>query len=134
MSRPTTITEMGDPTLTLATYSYDELSRRTSIAFGNGTQTSYAYDPATFRLSALSHDFAGTTRDVRFDLGYNAASEIITRSRDNDAYAWLNNTNETLAYEANGLNQYTAAGVRRPVYDARANDDEPAMVVQLRRR
>lgn len=119
LSRTTTIAEVGAPTL--ATYSYDELSRRTGIAWGNSTATSYEYNASTFRLSALSHILGGISADVRWDLTFNSASELRTRERNNDAYAWTNNVNQTLAYQANGLNQYTQAGARLPRYDARGN-------------
>ncbi len=47
---------------------YDVQGRRSSIHYGNGTTTSYAYDPKSLRLTALQ-----TTRDnapIAQDLGY----------------------------------------------------------------
>lgn len=46
---------------------YDAQGRRRHIAYGNGTQTAYAYDPLTFRLTRLT-----TTRgsDVVQDMAY----------------------------------------------------------------
>jgi YD repeat-containing protein len=44
----------------LASFSYDELGRRASIARGNGTVTTYGYDAAS-RLAALTQELAGPT-------------------------------------------------------------------------
>ncbi|MFA5952536.1 MAG: RHS repeat-associated core domain-containing protein [Hyphomicrobium sp.] len=99
---------------TLATYSYDELSRRASVAYANGTQTGYAYD-AQQRLSGLSHDFAGSAQDVGYGFSYNEAGEIRTRSVGNAAYETLSPGSIQRTYRpaagssasgGNGLNQY----------------------------
>ena len=44
------------------TLAYDNLGNRTSLTRGNGTVTSYAYDPAT-RLTSFTHDLSGTAQD-----------------------------------------------------------------------
>jgi YD repeat-containing protein len=54
----------------LATFAYDDLGRRTSLARGNGTSTSYAYDSAA-RLSQLTQDLAGTANDLTLGFTYN---------------------------------------------------------------
>ncbi|HAY08798.1 MAG TPA: Rhs family protein, partial [Thauera sp.] len=41
LNRPSAIKELG--TTNLATYAYDDLSRRTTVTLGNGTTTSYGY-------------------------------------------------------------------------------------------
>ncbi|WP_287719937.1 hypothetical protein, partial [Nitrosomonas sp.] len=41
LNRPTAIKETG--TVNLATYAYDDLSRRTTVTLGNSTTTSYGY-------------------------------------------------------------------------------------------
>ena len=55
------------------------------------------------------------------DFTYNPASEMITRTRSNDAYAWTAHYNENRNYSSNGLNQLTASGAITPTYDTRGN-------------
>jgi RHS repeat-associated protein len=118
---------------TLASFSYDELSRRTQISYGNGNRTLYGYD-AQFRLACLGQDLAGggtvscasgapdaTGNDVAWRMTYNEAGQVKTRRRDNDLYAWLNNNDGDTPYTPNGLNQYSVAGQRQPVHDAAGN-------------
>ena len=70
----------------LATHGYGALGQRLSLTRGNGTVSSYAYDPL-LRLASLGHDMAGTAQDVTSTFSYNPASQIAARSRSNDAYA-----------------------------------------------
>lgn len=118
---------------TLATFAYDELSRRTQISYGNGNRTLYGYD-AQFRLACLGQDLAGggtvscasgapdaTGNDVAWRMTYNEAGQVKTRRRDNDLYAWLNNNDGDTPYTPNGLNQYSAVGQRQPLHDAAGN-------------
>jgi RHS repeat-associated protein len=104
----------------LATYSYDDLGRRTSVTRGNGTVTSYGYD-AVSRLSSLTQDLAGTLQDLTLTFGHNPARQISSAIRSNDAYAWGRHYNVDRPYTANGLNQQTAAGSTLLGYDARGN-------------
>lgn len=104
----------------LATYSYDDLGRRTTLTRGNGTVTSYQYDSVS-RLQQLTHDLSGTPADETVGLSYNPADQVATRTSSNDEYAWTENQNASQSYSANWLNQYTAVGNTVPVYDARGN-------------
>jgi YD repeat-containing protein len=70
----------------LAGFGYDGLGRRTSLIRGNGTSTTYAYDPAS-RLAALTQELAGAGGDLALGLGYNPASQIVSESRSNELYA-----------------------------------------------
>lgn len=47
----------------LATFGYDDLGRRTSLTRGNGTATSYSYDPAA-RLASLGQVLASSASDL----------------------------------------------------------------------
>ncbi len=115
----TAIREYGSTAL--GQYAYDDLGRRTSLTRGNGTVTNYAYDPAS-RLTSLAHDFAGTAHDVTSSFTYNAASQIATRSRSNDLYAFTGITaGFTRPYTNNGLNQHTTSGGTALSYDGNAN-------------
>lgn len=105
----------------LASYSYDNLGRRSSIAAGNGAVTSYSWD-AVSRLTSLGHDFAGTTYDLTIgSMAYNPAGQIISQLRSNDLYAWDEHYNVDRSYTNNGLNQVTAAGATSITHDSRGN-------------
>jgi hypothetical protein len=69
----------------LATFGYDGLGRRTSLARGNGTSTGYAWD-AVSRLSQLVHDLAGTANDLNLGYSCNPASQIVANTRSNDPH------------------------------------------------
>jgi len=103
-----------------ATYSYDDLGRRTGISRGNGTTTSYGYDNAS-RLTSLSHDLTGSTYDLSLGFSYNPAGQIAGTTRSNDAYAWGGAANRNDASSVNGLNQVTSVGAGSLGYDARGN-------------
>lgn len=106
----------------LASYAFDNLGRRTSVTFGNGSTQSFAYD-AVSRLSTLANDLNGgtTTHDLTQSFTYNPASQIASAARGNDAYAWGGHYNVDRSYTANGRNQLTAAGGTALGYDARGN-------------
>ena len=61
LNRPAVIKEMGS--INLASYAYDNLSRRATITRGNGTITTYGYSTQS-ALSSLAHDLAGTAQDI----------------------------------------------------------------------
>ncbi|MBK8861205.1 MAG: RHS repeat-associated core domain-containing protein [Sphingomonadales bacterium] len=105
----------------LGTYAYDNLGRRTTLTRGNGTVTTTAFDLVS-RLSSLTHDLAGTSNDLTINgFTYNAASQIGSLTRSNDAYAWGGHYNVNRNYTVNGLNQMTAAGGTSLGYDGRGN-------------
>jgi hypothetical protein len=91
----------------LASYAYDSLGRRSSVARagGSGAATAYGYDGAS-RLYTLAQTLAGSA-SVTCTLGYNAANQIVTRQVSNSADV-ANPGPITAGYTANGLNQYTA--------------------------
>jgi len=110
----------------LANYGYDGLGRRTSLARGNGTTTSWAYaDPSTGAntpwLTRLSHDLAGTTADVERTFGYDPSGGIRTVVGSNDAYAHTAREAADITYTADSLNRYNAAGTATLGYDGRGN-------------
>jgi RHS repeat-associated protein len=73
------------------------------------------------RLASLVHDLAGTAADQTAGYAYNPASQIVTRTGSNDAYAAPPEAAHSLAYQVNGLNQYTQASNRTYSYDANGN-------------
>lgn len=122
-------------------YAYDNLNRLQQLfenggaavgSFGYNAQgmlasgqrgavlNSYGYD-AIRRPTSLSSDFLGTAADVTTTFAYNPASQITSRTRSNDGYAWTGAVNVDRGYATNGLNQYTAAGPATFSYDANGN-------------
>lgn len=124
LNRPTTLKELGSTTL--ATYAYDDLSRRSTVTLGNGTKTTYSYSNQGV-LSALAHDLAGTAQDLSYTYARNQAQELITHTWSNDAYQWKPAANATRDYTnagakpANALNQYLNVAGATLTYDANGN-------------
>jgi uncharacterized protein RhaS with RHS repeats len=70
--------------VSLATYTYDNLGRRTGITRGNGTTTTTAFDPVS-RLSSVTQDLTGTAQDISIaGMTYNPASQVSSQTRSND--------------------------------------------------
>jgi RHS repeat-associated protein len=123
-----------------AGYHYDGLDRldtagvnattgllvRTYGATGNlaenlsGSTTTYAYDGVD-RLTGQNDALVGGTGSVDVTLGYNPASQIISRTRSSDAYAFSGYVNANRTYTVNGLNQYSSAGGVGFGYDSNGN-------------
>ncbi|MBS0555484.1 MAG: RHS repeat protein, partial [Proteobacteria bacterium] len=118
LNRPSAIQELG--TTNLATYAWDDLSRRTTVTLGNGTTTSYGYSTQG-ALASLSHNLAGTAQDQTTTYTRNQVQEIVGQSWTNDLYQWTGYANGTQSYTANGLNQYTTAAGATLTHDARGN-------------
>ncbi|HZG32422.1 MAG TPA: hypothetical protein VEZ59_04060, partial [Sphingopyxis sp.] len=106
----------------LAAYAYDDVGRRTSVTFGNGSVQSFAYDAAS-RLDTLTNNLGGsaTTHDLVQSFTYNPASQIQSVARSNDAYAWAAHYNVDRSYVADGLNRIMNIGSTAFAYDARGN-------------
>lgn len=105
----------------LATFGYDNLGRRTSLAYGNGTSAAYQYD-AVSRRTQLKQDLVGaiTTYDLTLDFTYNPAGQIVSTTRSNDLYVWTGHGSGTTSTTADGLNRI--AGWNGALgYDPRGN-------------
>jgi RHS repeat-associated protein len=104
----------------LSSFAYDNLGRRTALTRANGSVTGYTFDGAS-RLIDLALDLGGSTHDLWTDLGYNPASQIISKTINNTGYSFTLPSAYTDTYADNGLNQYTSAGGVTPTYDTRGN-------------
>src|SRR5690606_14018324 len=94
---------------------------RWSLGAGTWSQANgFGYDNA-HRLSALTQDLAGGAYDFSTSLTRNPASQIVSRTRDNDVYAWTGQVGVSRGYTTNGLNQYTASGSASFTYDPNGN-------------
>lgn len=90
----------------IAAYGYDAYGRRSSIvrASGAGAGTTYGYDGAD-RISSLAQSLTGAAA-VTYTLGHDPAGALVSSEVTNTAYAWRPGS-ASVAYTANGLNQYT---------------------------
>jgi YD repeat-containing protein len=109
----------------LASFSYDELGRRTGIARGNGTVTSYGYDAAS-RLASLTQELAGTDNDAAATFRHNPAMQIASETRSNPRYQWSGGGNGTVTSTPNALNQIAAHNGVAFSYDAKATSPPTA--------
>jgi len=118
LNRTTAIHEDGD-TANAVTISYDQQGRLSGDVRSAAT-TDYGYDPVS-RLASLTFGLAGTTYDATTTLTYNPASQIKSKDRTNDAYAFSGYANVDRTYVPNGLNQYATAGTASYTYDSNGN-------------
>ena len=88
-------------------FGYNAAGQRSSISRSPGQASSFAFD-AIGRLGSLAQSLVGGGGNVTTTLGYTPASQIKTRIRDNDAYAYLDSLSVNRNYSVNGLNQYTS--------------------------
>ncbi len=103
-----------------ASYSYDDLGRRTILARGNGAQTTWSYTANT-RNWSLTQNLAGTTSDVTYGFTLNPAGQAYQGTISNSGYSYVPSATSAQTYTPNGLNQYTAVGGATYVSDARGN-------------
>jgi RHS repeat-associated protein len=109
----------------LATYSYDDFSRRTNLAYANGATQAYTYTVAGDLLT-LANTLNGASSNISYALGYTNAHELTSEGYSNAAYE-AQPTNGTDTFGAvNSLNQYpsvTLAGQSAATltYDANGN-------------
>lgn len=85
-----------------------------------GNNSTYAYDNIT-RLSAITDNLTSSAYNVTTSIGYNPASQMVSRSRTNNAYAFTGYGPRNQSYARNGLNQYTGVGPNAYTYDANGN-------------
>jgi RHS repeat-associated protein len=103
----------------LAILGYDNLGRRGTLIRSNQVMSAYGYDTAS-RLQSLA--VTNTTQNQTLTLGYNAASQVLTRTSTNAAYAWPGLFNVDRGYTINGLNQIASTTTPSTLtYDARGN-------------
>jgi RHS repeat-associated protein len=104
----------------LAKFGYDDLGRRTSLTRGNGTSTSYGYDPAS-RLSQLVQSLPNNAaNNLTSGFSYNPASQILSATRSNDAYEF-SASSVSRSEVPNGVNQLVSFGGTTIGYDAKGN-------------
>jgi RHS repeat-associated protein len=101
-------------------FGYNSAGQRSSLGWGPGASAAYGYNAAG-QLDALTLGLAGTSADQGLGFGYNAASQMVSRTSENHSYASNTAYNVSRPYSVNGLNQYTAAGPATFQHDANGN-------------
>jgi len=112
--------EGPDTSVMLSQFGYNAQGLIASRSERYGSTVAWTYD-GIGRPASQADTFAGAIGNVTLTFARNPAGQIISRGRDNDAYAWTGVVNVNRAYTANGLNQYTAAGPAAFTYDANGN-------------
>ncbi|MBC7987841.1 MAG: peptidoglycan DD-metalloendopeptidase family protein [Sphingomonadaceae bacterium] len=83
------------------------------------------YDPVS-RLGSVINDLPGTSNDLTLGMSYNAASQIVERTRSDADYAFDEPIPGSTSYNVDGLNRYPTVdapdtGTATLTYDARGN-------------
>ncbi|WP_447728328.1 RHS repeat domain-containing protein [Sphingomonas koreensis] len=104
--------------------SYDTAGRVGIFYRWGGTtwesSTTYGYDGIS-RLTSAYDTFNNSVADVTTLFSYNPASQIVSRTRNNDDYRYTSYANASRSYAVNGLNQYATVDSNPYVYDANGN-------------
>lgn len=121
LDRLTAIKEAGTTAIVSTTY---DNQGRVSTQQRGGVATTLGYDSvsrATSWADNLAESPPAPTSDVTNTFAYNPASQIVSRTRNNDGYAFTSYVNVNRGYTVNGLNQYTIAGPATFGYDNNGN-------------
>ncbi|BBJ22520.1 hypothetical protein W01_04470 [Candidatus Nitrotoga sp. AM1P] len=120
LNRPLSYKEGGTvPVTTLATTTWDDLSRRATLTLGNGTTSTATYNTQG-NLATLTHNLTGTNNDLGFSYARNQIGDITVTTPLNPQSNWtLANPPETRT--ANGLNQYTTRNTTPITHDPNGN-------------
>ena len=110
----------ADSVLTLATYTYNPLSQRTNLAYGNTASMAYTYTNASDVLT-LNHDMSGTANDPHYTFTYTSAHQLLTEANSLSAYLWQPPATASTSYTPNALNEYASVGGVTYGYDAKGN-------------
>ena len=106
----------------LAHYAYDPLSRRTSLAYGNNTNSAYGYDPFS-GLASITHTF--TPNSVVPAITYSYTRDYSERRQTDtvsfSGYLWHPPAAGTTTYKPNGLNEYASINGQTLSYDPNGN-------------
>jgi RHS repeat-associated protein len=106
----------------LATFTYDNAGRRTTLTRSNGGVTSYAYNTASWLTDLANNPAPANSSFNNFTtLAYNPAGQIATRTRTNANFAYTPPGTFSDAYVSNGLNQYTTVAGLNLNHDTRGN-------------
>src|SRR5581483_2326928 len=103
----------------LADYSYDALSRRKSLVYGNGARTSYTY-AANDDLQDLTQQF-NPSSSVDMSYTHNRVHQPTASSVSDRLFQFTPSANVSTAYAANAVDQYTTVAAVPYAYDGNGN-------------
>ena len=105
----------------LMTHTYQNGGLPNSSTTSGGASLSFGYDGGS-RINKIDYNFLGSTNDIRFDLTYNPANQIIRQNYSDAAYLYQDEGGAAGNYTTNGKNQYTTVGSGRSfTYDPNGN-------------
>ena len=103
---------------TVATYTYDNLSRRDTAALGNGTSAALSYSTDSL-VSDIIH--TATSGNVTFTYNHDTSGLITNLTVSDDLFAPFTDIAGTKSFTPNSLNQYTSAMGEAIVHDLNGN-------------
>jgi len=101
------LTATDSASTVLATYTYDAMSRRTNLAYGNTASLAYAYTDAG-DLTSLTNDFVTNSKNVVYTLGYTDAHQLASETISKAAYRYGPAAGTDNYGTINTLNQYAS--------------------------
>lgn len=115
LNRLSTI-KLNGATTAAATFGYNQLSQRTSLALSSGA--SIAYMPQLNEdLTGLTHTFVGSSLALTY--GFNKVHQINSETLSDSAYSWHPGAAGTVAYTAaSNTNEYPQVGSAAYAYNA----------------
>ncbi|KCZ52147.1 hypothetical protein HY29_18270 [Hyphomonas beringensis] len=127
LNRVTDAIENNGIPRTFAHIDYDNLSRRKSITYANGTSSWFDYSD---RGDLTCHDWnltgtsptacASSVAELEYGFTYNGVSQVLTQTVSDPSMIWTPDVSTT-AYQPNGLDQYTSIGGDAISYDGNGN-------------
>jgi RHS repeat-associated protein len=113
LNRLTTI-KLNGAAAASATFSNDQLSRRSSLTFANGTSATYGLQ-LNNDLTSLAQSFVGAS--VNLTYVFNKVHEMTTQQVSDSTYMWHPSAAATTTYlAANNLNEYPKVGTKNYSY------------------
>jgi RHS repeat-associated protein len=106
-------------TTQIASLSYDNHGRRTSLGRGNGVPTNYGYD-TSLRLGSITQGASGASFFNQVTYGYSLADQIASKTATNASYNYTPAT-KNVSYGIDGLNRISTINSTNMAYDARGN-------------
>lgn len=105
------------------TYTLDGDRNTDNVTVGATTASATTFTPDPIgRLSSLARSLPNNSAfNMSISFGYNPASQIVSESRSNDAYAYTGRSNLNRSFAANGLNQYASVSSVGHCYDTNGN-------------
>ncbi|MDR6536603.1 YD repeat-containing protein [Variovorax soli] len=111
-NRPSAILENGS--VTLASYAYDDLGRRTTVTLGNGTTIQRTYD-SQGALATLKNFLASPSQEVQYTYTRNQLGELKSVAWTNNLYQWSGASHPAVRAAAPAPVASTQSAERPPV-------------------